>query len=170
MRVRTYAYVNGRPAQMSPAQVIALVSGIFLLVGIIFASLGMVLVNHDKKQKEQCTQSVQAEIVNFKYNEDGLASPVYEYEYGGITRSFSNNSYSSHPAHGVGERVELLINPDAPQQAYVPDDNTIGSIGKGFAFMGFLMIGVAVLVAVIFFAAFRSATKQEQKKEEPWEM
>lgn len=169
MRVRTDAYINGRPAQLSPVQVIALVSGIFLLVGIIFASLGMLFINNDKKLKEQCTESVQAEVVSFKYSQDGLASPVYEYEYNGTIHSFSNNSYSSSPLHGVGEKTELMINPDNPRQVYVPGD-TVGSIGKIFAFMGFLLIGVALLAVIIFFAAFRSATKQERKKEEPWEM
>lgn len=170
MRLRTYAYINGRPAQVSPMVVAMIVSCVFLLVGGLFAVIGLVFTNQNKKLEEQCTTSVQAVVVSFKYNDEGLASPVYEYEHNGITHSYSSNSYSNNPVHGVGERAELMINPDNPRQVYVPDDETDGMIGRMFTIMGFSMIGVAVLVVIIFWAAVRSSGKQEQKKEEPWEM
>lgn len=170
MRVSTYASVNGRSVEMSPMVIISIVSGIFLLVGAAFAAIGIALSNSQAKLEAACTESVTAVVIRYKTSSDGLESPVYEYEYNGTKHSYSSNAYSSDPPYRVGDKAELMVNPDKPQQAYAPADKTTGSLGKVFTFMGFGFMIVAVLVFVIFWAAVRSEKRQEQKKEEPWEM
>lgn len=169
MRVHTYASVNGRPAQVSPMLIALIVAGMFMLLGAVFAIIGTAFSNSEKKLEASCTASVQAEVKEFRYSSDGLASPVYEYDYNGITHSFCNNAYSSDPVHSVGESVELMVNPDKPQQAYVPSDKTTHFISTIFTIVGFGAMGVAVMVVLIFWLVLRSA-KKAQKKEEPWEM
>lgn len=169
MRVSTYASVNGRPAQVSPMLIAGLVSALFILIGGVFAVLGLYFAKADEKLESRCTVSVQAEVKSYKYSSDGLESPVYEYEYNGKTHSFSNNAYSDHPPYEVGDMAEIRINPDKPQEAFVPGDKTSGMVSKMFTIVGFSLIGVALIVVIVFWLAVRAADKQK-KEEEPWEM
>ena len=156
--------------QVSPFVVLLMVVGVFVVVGGIFAGIGVALGRNDEKLKESCTVSVQAEVTDFMRNSDGLRSPVYKYEYNGTFHSFYNHSYTSDPVYEVGDIAELMINPDKPQEAYVPADKTERTVSVVFTAVGFGLIGLAALIGLIFGTLVLSAKKKDQKKEEPWEM
>lgn len=170
MRVNGHVRINGRNSQASPLLVVIIVAGIFLFTGALFAIVGTISTTQDAKLKKNCTVSVQADVKEFRYNSDGLVSPVYEYEYNGKVYSFCNNSYSDKPVYNVGERAELMLDPDQPDKAYVPKDKTARIVSTIFSIVGYAMIGVAVIICVVFFAAIRSTHNAERQKSEPWEM
>lgn len=149
INVNTSFRVNGTSRNASPAFVIGLVMSIFILVGGILGTVGIVLEKSAEKTKARCTVPVEAYVISYKYNEDGLASPIYNYEYEGTPYEFSANAYSNHPPYSVGDTAEIMIDPDSPQKAYVPSDKTISFISTLFKFIGFGFVGVGVIVVLV---------------------
>ena len=88
MRVRTSFRVNGTSRNASPAFVVGLVMSIFILVGVILGTVGIILEKSDAKTKEKCTVPVEAYVIRYKYSEDSLVSPIYSYEYEGTPYEF----------------------------------------------------------------------------------
>ncbi|MBO4865667.1 MAG: DUF3592 domain-containing protein [Ruminococcus sp.] len=160
MRVRT-SFDTNRNA--SPAFVVGLVMAIFILVGGILGTVGIILEKSDSKKKEECTVPVEAYVISYKYNEDGLASPIYSYEYEGAHYEFSANAYSNNPPYDIGDKADIMIDPDSPQKAYVPADKTISFITTLFKFMGFGFVGIGVIVVLVGLYLSHLGKKQAEK-------
>ena len=172
MRVHTYGYarVNGRQINnVSPVLVVSLVLAFFVLIGGIFAGVGYLVKRSDEKQRERCTVQVQAEVIDFKYNKDGLRTPLFSYEYEGTTYRYGSNSYSTNVSHYPGDKVYIMIDPDDPDTAYDPDDGTTAALGKIFMIAGFGVIGIGVIVlAVTMFIVHLGKKQAEENKYENW--
>ena len=170
MRASTYSYahVNGRPVNASATTVGALVMAFLLLVGGIFAGVGTILKKHDAKVRERCTDEVNALVTDYKTNGNGLRSPLYEYEYKGKTYTFHTNTYSTDPPYSKGDSAELLVNPDKPEEAFVPADETADFLSTLFQIMGFGVMGIGVIVFLMIYFISRKAAQQQRRKEEPW--
>ena len=142
-------YRSYRGYSTSSALVIGLVMAIFILVGGIFGTIGIMLGKSIEKTKAQCTVSVEADVINYKYNNDGLSTPIYSYVYEGVNYQYSANSYSNHPPYSVGEKADIMIDPDSPQKAFVPTDKTTAFISILFKIIGFSFAGIGVIVILV---------------------
>lgn len=170
IRVGRFRRITTVQTGISPMAVLLLVVVVFTLVGGLFAVIGVAFGRADAKLKDECTVSVQAEVTDMMSNGEGLMTPVYKYEYNGVTHSAYLRSYSNKPVYSVGDTAEIMIDPDSPQQIYVPKDSVTASISKIFSIVGFSLIGVSVLVGIIVGGVLHSAANNNRKKEEPWEM
>ncbi|SFB71874.1 DUF3592 domain-containing protein [Ruminococcus albus] len=163
MRVSTSFRVNGTNRNVSPAFAVCLVMAIFILVGGILGAVGIILSKIDAKKKEECTVPVEAYVISYKYNEDGLASPIYSYEYEGAPYEFSANAYSNDPPYDIGDKADIMIDPDSPHKAYVPADKTISFISILFKCIGFGFVGIGVIVVLVGFFLSHLGKKQAEK-------
>lgn len=173
MNVHTSFRVNGTNKNVSSAFVIGIVMAFFILIGGIFGGIGIAIGKSSEKTKAQCTVSVEADVINYKYNSDGLSTPIYSYIYEGVNYQYSANSYSNHPPYSVGEKAELMIDPDSPQKAFVPADKTntfIATIFKCIGF-GFVGIGVIVIIVSLFFSHLgkKQAKNDDFSNYEQWQ-
>jgi len=70
--------------------------------------------------KRVCTIMVSAKIVDYKYtySDDGnkLYSPIYEFDFNGKKYNVSNNTYSNIDNKPVETIVNLMINPNNPDE------------------------------------------------------
>ena len=149
MNVQTSFRVNGTNKNVSSAFVIGIVMAFFILIGGIFGGIGIAIGKSTEKTKAQCTVSVEADVINYKYNSDGLSTPIYSYIYEGVNYQYSANSYSNHPPYSVGEKADIMIDPDSPQKAFVPSDNTTAFISILFKIIGFSFAGIGVIVILV---------------------
>lgn len=97
---------------------------IFLAAGVIAAAVGFVLLLGRGTDKKRCTQPVTAVVVD---NEMVVSrskkfrstyAPIFEYEYRGQTYRHKSSISTNPPRFSIGQRVELLIDPNDPATAY----------------------------------------------------
>ncbi|ADU23587.1 MULTISPECIES: DUF3592 domain-containing protein [Ruminococcus] len=173
MNVNTSFHVNGTSRNVSSAFVISLVMAIFILIGGIFSTVGIIIGKSIEKTKARCTVPIEAYVISYKYNEDGLTSPVYSYKFEGADYEFSTNSYSNHPPYNVGDNAEIMIDPDSPNKAFVPADKTTAFVATLFKYMGLGFVGVGIIVILVGLFLSHLGKKQEQNddisKYEQWQ-
>lgn len=124
----------------------------FLLVGLIAATVGFVLLAERLSDKRRCTEPVPAVVVDLdKVVSRGAKksvtyAPVFEYEYNGETYRYISPISSKPPDYERGERVTLMIDPNYPTVAYVNDKTAMMFImicfGFGVIFVGFGGTGI----------------------------
>lgn len=76
---------------------------------------------------------------------DGIARPIISYSYDGKELTHADNTYTNPPAFDRGEKVELFVNPNNPEDVYV--NSFVGRFlamtivgGLGIVFLGFLAL------------------------------
>lgn len=129
---------------------------IYIIIFLMFASVPLmcigggavfyVMINNAPRE---CIVSVEAEVeennIREDYDDSGRSitySPIYVYEYKGKTYH-AGSSFSMAPAaYKIGDKVEIVINPDDPTQIYDPE--MAEKMSK--APILFIVIGVAVIV------------------------
>ena len=151
--------------------ILVIIIGFMLLFGGIFSAVGVGLRKSVDKTQEGCTVSAEAEVTEMKYNDDNTKTPVYSYIYNGKELTFHNDYYSSDPPYQVGDKAEILIDPDDPQRAFVPGDKTVYMVSTVFMVLGFGVLGLAALIgliAAVLLIVVKSKSRREIKKEEPW--
>ena len=133
---------------------------LFLMIFLLFASVplmciggGAVFYMMINNAPRECIVSVEAEVedneVHTRYSHSRKHSgssksysPIYVYEYEGNTYH-SGSSFSMSPAaYKIGDKVEIMINPDDPTQIFDPE--MAEKMSK--APILFIVIGVAVIV------------------------
>lgn len=134
------------------------------LVGLIFMSIGLVLLVvagyfvYDHQQFEKTAVTVTGTVVDFHSyvsNNDNssttMYSPIFEYEYEGKKYTFESNSGSNVKAYDVGERIDILVNPENPadvlvnsfmEKWFVPALlGFLGTMFTGFGYVAFAVMG-----------------------------
>lgn len=146
----------------------------FMIASLPIASLfgGFFYIKADNEQKAQCTVEIEAVVeenatvyIKKKSSKPKTRisyAPVYSYEYNGKPYSIKSNNSSKPPRYDVGEKVEIMINPDNPSQIYEP-----GVVNMIFPII--LTAGGAVGIIVIITAIiiiFKKIKKAKLKMEE----
>lgn len=173
--MRTYtsrhAYMGrGAVRNVSPIKVMALVTSIMVIIGMVFLAVGFGVNKGHQHTKAVCTEEVNALVVDIKYDSNGLGSPVYRYDFGGKEYKTNTNTYSNHPPYDKGDTAKIMISPDDPEKIYVPTDNTAGMLSKIFMILGSSLAGIGVLVFILASAVIKSGRRQQMQNNEPWEM
>ena len=108
----------------------------------------------ERKRIQNCTSMVTAEVVDLvrvestdfdMYSPTVSWYPVYEYWTGQRTVRIQSLAGGKENKYKTGQKIELYINPDNPEEIYCPSDSTkfiqiiFGALG------GVLIIGCVVL-------------------------
>jgi tetrahydromethanopterin S-methyltransferase subunit G len=132
------------------------------LVGLIFMSIGMVLLVvagyfvYDHQQFEKTAVTVTGTVVDFHSyvsNNDNssttMYSPIFEYEYEGKKYTHVSTSGSNVKEYDVGEQLDILVNPENPadvlvnsfmEKWFVPA--LLGFLGTMFTGLGYVAFAV----------------------------
>ncbi len=129
-----------------------LMLALFFVIGLgifIYGILGPVML------RKKCTQTIMGKVIKLqeRYN-DGSKTycPTFEIYYRSEMKEICNKIYTNYYVPQVGESVELCINPDNPDQFYIPSQNK--SMG------GFLIIFGLVFMAVPVISFFAMMSQQ----------
>ena len=156
-----------RVVKASLVLILVIVVGFMLLFGGIFAAVGLFIRNGIDKAKENCTVSVEAEVTQMYPGSNEGMTPVYSYTYEGRELTFHNNFYSDHPPYNVGDKAELMIDPDEPERAFVPADKSMYMVCTVFMTVGFCIMGAAGLLvfgaAVTLFVAKKKSAEAKRE-------
>ena len=136
---------------------IAIFSGIWALVGVVFFVIGTAMRANRKRKEENCTSRTWGTVVDLVRREsrdsDGTYSaswhPVFEYHIGGMTFIKESNFGSSQAKFAIGQNVEIYYNPGDYNEFYVPGEKLPKLIGTIFTAVGVAAILVAVIAAII---------------------
>lgn len=112
-------------------------------VGALLLSIAAVIFYFDQKASNQYThiEGVVArnQIVN------GMARPIINYSWEGKELTYVSSTYTNPPAFERGEKVELFVNPNNPEDVYINSFSQrwlamtiVGGIG--IFFLGFLAL------------------------------
>jgi hypothetical protein len=137
-----------RPQRRGPP---LLVGVIFALVGAVFAAIGIGvgIKNWTFAATARETEGTVVRLV--VTGKRGTAAPVVRYEVKGQSFEFQSSVASSPPAHGVGEKVTVLYQPDQPHQGNIKSFMDLWFLPVIFAGLGtlFFVIGSAVCVSLL---------------------
>ncbi len=128
------------------------------LVGAIFMSIGIVLVSitayliYSNQKFEVRAQPVKGKVIDYRSHisshDNGstmLYSPVFSYEFNGKTFTYFSTTSSSDKDYTVGEVIEILVDPDDPENVLVNSfmekwflSVLLGCMGTAFTVMGYV--------------------------------
>lgn len=119
-------------------------SSLARLVAALFALVGIVMVVSHIANAVRCKREVVGSVVSVKelYSKNSSAVrylPTYEYEYDGITYTATATT-SKVKKPNIGDTEVFKINEENPEQASFS--------AKADLFVGFLMIGLSILIMV----------------------
>ncbi len=126
-------------------------------IGIIFICVAIGLIISNKRKRGVCTQPVPAVVVNIERMDststDGIRMvswfPIFEYWYGGISIQKRSSMGSAHQDFYIGQRVQLYLNPQNPNEFYCPLEKR-GVLQGTFLGVGCVLVVIAVLITVLF--------------------
>lgn len=117
---------------LSPVQKKVII--ILILIGLLVTFLPYIFLSKlfdsmiPERNKKGCTENVTAVVTEqTKFDEssnDALSdsfAPVFSYEYNEISYKAESHVYSNEPTYNIGDKVELLIDPNDPQRFYDPN-------------------------------------------------
>ena len=107
----------------------------------------------EKINKNRCKAKVSAECVDYKEttlaDETTVAvSPTYQYEYNGKYYVKNIERYSSRNEIKIGDRIELMINANNPDEFYLPTSKASKMITYIFG-LSFFMAGIGMFLVTI---------------------
>lgn len=97
----------------------------------LFISIGMKI--SENKRKQNCTQAVTAEVIDIRriestdfdtYSPTVSWYPVYQYRTGQRDVCVRSVVGGKENQYKIGQKIELYINPENPEENYCPSDNT----------------------------------------------
>lgn len=136
---------------------IAIVAGIFGLIGIIFFIIGTFLIINRKKKEKNCTSKTYGkviDIVKVRYNSVGkgysyMWHPVFEYNIGN-QKLIKQSAYGrTECKYAVGQNVEIYFNPENYNEYYVAGENVPKTVGIIFTCVGIAFIIIAIFLALL---------------------
>ena len=121
---------------------------IMMLFGMFFGIIGVILLIKEILKRKKCTVSTKGVVVDISRevsnDSDGNRSitlyPIFEYNVSGEKYVQKSKNGSNFCKYHIGQEVEILYNPDKPENYYVK--NSFGSIiiGVGFIILGIIFI------------------------------
>lgn len=137
---------------------------IFVVFGAILALVALMLLLGRGNDKKRCTQPVTAVVVDNETrrsktmkNHSFTYAPVFEYEYRGQTYRHESSISTNPPRFQVGQRVELMIDPDNPATVY-------DKSGVADAACFIVLAASAVFMFIGFFGVSLNAKRLKQNK------
>jgi hypothetical protein len=133
------------------------------LVGSIFMGVGVLLLTIaawfivSNNQFEKRAKHVKGKVIDYSSydsrDDDGdyttMYSPVFEYEFKGKTYTYTSSTGSSGKDYKIGERVEVLVDPENPEEVLVNSfiekwlvALILGIMGLAFSGFGFLALRI----------------------------
>ena len=135
---------------------VTIFSGVWGLVGIIFFTIGIVILKRQKNKIVNCTAKTYGKVIDIvrrtSHSNDGYSyswHPVFEYEIGGLQYIKESSYGSTQPKFAVGQDIEIYYNPQDHHEFYVAGDTLPRTLGIIFTCVGIVLIIVALLVAVL---------------------
>ena len=122
---------------------------ILLILAFIIAGLAMIFIPiiNKNRLKKVCTIMVSAKIIDYKYtygdNGNKLYSPIYEFDFNGKKHNVSNEVYSNIGNKPIDTIVNLMINPNNPEE-YI--DNS--KVNKFLLVLGIIFLSVSIPVFI----------------------
>ena len=138
---------------------IAIVAGIFGLIGIIFFIIGTFLIINRKKKEKNCTSKTYGkviDIVKVRYNDVGkgysyMWHPVFEYNIGN-QKLIKQSAYGrTECKYAVGQNVEIYFNPENYNEYYVAGETVPKTLGIIFTCVGIALIIISSFLALLIF-------------------
>ena len=130
-----------REKKVSLAPIIIAVVVFIMIIGImaireatVFGTIGSVMSDEIKKDKEGCNVEITA-VIDHHADKDGhegngtVYAPVYRFEYEGETYKVTGKVWMPDPIYEDGQEVQIMIDPSDPNHIYDPDNN----IGTGMS-------------------------------------
>ena len=112
-------------------------------VGFLLVAIAVVNFYKGLQAEEQYTK-VEGVVMKNQFN-NGMARPVIQYQWQGESKLYADNTYSNPPAYERGEKVELFVNPNDPNDVWI--NSFMGRYfvmtllgGIGLVFLGFLTL------------------------------
>jgi len=106
-------------------------------------TIAAVLFYYGQKAENQYSK-VEGVVVRNQFN-GGMSRPVIRYQFEGRELLYADNTYTNPPAYERGEKVELFVNPNEPQDVWI--NSFMGRYfamtligGIGLVFLGFLTL------------------------------
>lgn len=137
----------------------------FFIFGMIFVIIGAIAVGKVMGSKLRCTEPVKGRVCDLimtrsRSRKQGTKisyTPVFEYEYEGVTYKYTSPLSSSPAPFKPNQQVRIMVNPDDPEEIYVPDYRA------GWIF-GFVFAGVGLIFALIGIIGYIAAVISQKKK------
>ena len=131
------------------------VNWLFIVIGVIFIALGIVVVNQGNGLAMRCTEETIGTVVdNVRHDTTDLESayfPIIEYQVGDRTISQESKSGQYPPEYNVGDKVIICYNPNNVTEYIIKGDSTS-------SFVGILAIVIGSIAVVVGLFAFFSNT------------
>ena len=129
---------------------------VFILIGMIFLTVGGFFLGLLFREKAVCSFETKGEVVelvernktNNKGRERKSYAAVYSYEFEGKTYKYQSSVYSLPAQFSVGEKVTVMVNPDDPNEIYVPESNVEWILGWIIAGVGILITSVFIFLLI----------------------
>ena len=136
---------------------IIIFSGIWILLGLIFFIIGMVMRKKYKKKITECTSKTFGKIIDIvkrsSSDGDGYSSynyyPVIEYMVGDMKFIKEYNIGNSSPKYGIGQNLEIYFNPEDYNEYYIGGDEMPTVFSTVFIFAGIACMFIGIAAAVI---------------------
>ena len=112
-------------------------------VGALLLSIAAVIFYFDQKANNQYTH-IEGKVIRNQFV-NGMARPIIAYSWEGKDLTYMSTTYTTPPAFERGEKVELFVNPNDPEDVYINSFSerwlamTIVG-GMGIVFLGFLAL------------------------------
>ena len=129
--------------KIEPGRIFLLIFG---AVGVLFLSVAGYIF-YSQNQSIGKSDLVTGQVIRMKTNGDGMAAPVFEYEFDGRKWLHASSTYSSPPAYEVNEEVPIYVNREDPADITVDTFSDRWFLISIFGFMGLVFTGIPVLVA-----------------------
>ena len=141
--------------------VLLLIMSVLVLIGVIFLCIGIGLISREKRKKATCTQLIVATVVDMQHKAIGASGyadadeammmswfPVYEYSVHGTVLRKRASVGTVRPEVSVGQKVNLYVNPNHPDEFYSPADKS-AFVRKAFIGVGALCVSIALVLGVV---------------------
>jgi len=130
---------------MKPSIAPLIIGGIFLLVGI------MLIVKYVKR-KIKCTASVSGEVVGYReelshsshsHSSHMVYYPIFTYYFNGEWHRKEGSLGRGNQKYDIGEHVELLCDPQNPEEFLIANDKASPIVAIVCALMGLVVVVLA---------------------------
>ena len=126
---------------------------IVVLVGVLFLAVGIFMLAQGNDLAKRCTAETMGTVINLEKEEstdsDGYISytyyPIFEYQVGEKTISQKGRMGSSNPKYHINDTVELLYDPDKPEDFVIKGDKSSNLMGIIFIVAGVALVAVGVI-------------------------
>ncbi len=120
-------------------------------IGLFFVAFGLYILHEDKQKAARCSETVPGTVLEMLESvgySGTLYVPVFAYSYDGTDYWQENSNYTYPPRFSGGEELVIMLNPDDPDEYFVPGDKANTTMARIFIILGLVLAG-----SFIFFIA-----------------